>query len=205
MDAPGPVAPTTDAAYLRATELFQDLDPPALAAIAGAARRRPVRNPWPERFIRMAYGWLLIAAVLNRAYSGRAWAGSPVPHAFVASYHHALTVGFISMMILGMSMRLVPVFIGAMNRRPGLAAAVFVLITLGNATRVVSESLAYVAGGGFYLAMGVSGLIEVAGLTVYAVALWRALDQPSYGQAPTRRPASPEAARPLPAGRGRES
>jgi uncharacterized protein involved in response to NO len=123
----------------------------------------------------------------------------------VASYHHALTVGFISMMILGMSMRLVPVFIGAMNRRPAVAAAVFVLITVGNATRVVSESLAYVAGGSFYLAMGLSGLIEVAGLTVYAVALWRALDQPSYGQAPARRRAAPEAARPLPAGRGLES
>jgi hypothetical protein len=145
-----------------------------------------VRNPWPERFIRMAYGWLLISAALNLAYSGRAWAGSPVPHAFVASYHHALTVGFISMMILGMSMRLVPVFIGAMNRRSAVAGVVFALITLGNAIRVVSESLAYVAGGGFYLAMGVSGLIEVAGLTVYAVALWRALDQPSYGQAPAR-------------------
>jgi CRP-like cAMP-binding protein len=43
MDVPGPATPITDAAYLRATELFQDLDPPTLAAIAGAARRRPVR------------------------------------------------------------------------------------------------------------------------------------------------------------------
>jgi hypothetical protein len=166
----------------------------ALAGFAGlsgvfnpaALRTTPlaVRNPWPERFIRMAYGWLLISAALNLAYSLRAWGGSPVPHAFVASYHHALTVGFISMMILGMSMRLVPVFIGAMNRRPAVAGVVFVLINLGNATRVISESLAYVTGGGFYIAMGLSGLIEVAGLTVYAVALWRALDQPSYGQAP---------------------
>jgi CRP-like cAMP-binding protein len=32
-----------DAAYLRAAELFRDLDPPALAAIAGTARRRNVR------------------------------------------------------------------------------------------------------------------------------------------------------------------
>jgi hypothetical protein len=187
----------------------------ALAGFAGlsgvfnpaALRTTPlaVRNPWPERFIRTAYGWLLISAALNLAYSLRAWGGSPVPHAFVASYHHALTVGFISMMILGMSMRLVPVFIGAMNRRRAVAAAVFVLLTVGNATRVVCESLAEVAGGGFYLAMGVSGLIEVMGLTVYAIALWRALDQPSYGQAPARRPASPEAARPLPARRGVES
>jgi hypothetical protein len=181
----------------------------ALAGFAGlsgvfnltALRTTPlaVRNPWPERFVRTAYGWLLISAALNLAYGLRALTGSPVPHAFVASYHHALTVGFISMMILGMSMRLVPVFIGAMNRRPALAAAVFVLINLGNATRVASESLAYLAGGSFYLAMGVSGLIEVAGLTLYAIALWRALAQPSYGQAPSRarRPATPADTTPL--------
>jgi uncharacterized protein involved in response to NO len=165
-----------------------------------------VRNPWPERFVRMAYGWLLISAALNLAYSLRAWAANPVPHAFVASYHHALTVGFISLMILGMSMRLVPVFIGAMNRRPALAGVVFVLINVGNVTRVVSEGLAQVVGGGFYVAMGLSGLIEVAGLTIYAVALWRALAQPSYGQVPARdRPASSTAARPLPARHRTES
>ncbi len=164
-----------------------------------------VRNPWPERFVRTAYGWLLVAAALNLAYSLRAWAADPVPHAFVASYHHALTVGFISMMILGMSMRLVPVFIGAMNRRPALAGAVFILINLGNATRVVSESLAQVVGGGFYITMGLSGLIEVVGLTVYAVALWRALAQPSYGQAPARHRRAPSAGDvPLPARPGVE-
>lgn len=43
MDAPRSAAPVDHAAYLRAAELFQDLDPSALAAIAGAARRRTVR------------------------------------------------------------------------------------------------------------------------------------------------------------------
>jgi hypothetical protein len=33
----------------------------------------------------------------------------------------------------------------------------------------------------YYLLMGVSGFIEVAGLACYAMLLWRALDQPSYG------------------------
>jgi uncharacterized protein involved in response to NO len=144
------------------------------------------RNPWPERFVRTAYFWLLFASGLNLAYGLSALAGRPVPHAFVASYHHALTVGFISMMILGMSMRLVPVFIGAMNRQTRLAAALFVLVNLGNTMRVASEGLAHEYGGGFYAAMGLSGLIEVCGLVLYAIALWKALGQPSYGQAPVR-------------------
>jgi hypothetical protein len=140
------------------------------------------KNPWPERFVRTAYGWLLLASGLNLGFSLSAFAGTPVPHPFVASYHHALTVGFISMMILGMSMRLVPVFIGAMNKRPRLSALIFVLVNLGSGMRVVSESMAFVYGGAFYVIMGMSGLIEVCGLLVYGVALWQALDQPSYGQ-----------------------
>jgi hypothetical protein len=165
------------------------------------------RNPWPERFVRTAYFWLLFASTLNFAYSLSALAGKPAPHAFVASYHHALTVGFMSMMILGMSMRLVPVFIGAMNRQTGLAAALFVLLNLGNGMRVASEGLAHVYGGGFYLTMGLSGLIEVSGLLLYAVALWKALGQPSYGQAPSRsvRTPAPEPSPSLPAGSGLSS
>jgi uncharacterized protein involved in response to NO len=158
------------------------------------------RNPWPERFVRAAYFWLLAASSLNFAYSLSALAGRPAPHAFVASYHHALTVGFISMMILGMSMRLVPAFIGTMNRQTGLAAALFVLINLGNTMRVVSEAMAHRYGGGFFAAMGLSGFIEVVGLSLYAIALWKALGQPSYGQKPVRRreAAAPQASPGLP-------
>jgi CRP-like cAMP-binding protein len=43
MDTPGSAATGADAAYLRTAELFHDLDPPVLAAIAVAARRRKVR------------------------------------------------------------------------------------------------------------------------------------------------------------------
>lgn len=123
-----------------------------------------------------------MASGLNFAYSVTALTGSHVPHAFVASYHHALTVGFISMMILGMSMRLVPVFISALNKQPRLGALLFILVNLGCALRVVSESLAFTLGGAFYTLMGLSGLIEVCGLAIYGIALWRALDEPSYGQ-----------------------
>jgi CRP-like cAMP-binding protein len=43
MNVPGSSPPGADAAILRAAELFHDLDPPVLTAIAGAARRRSVR------------------------------------------------------------------------------------------------------------------------------------------------------------------
>jgi hypothetical protein len=150
-----------------------------LSALRTTALAR--RNPWPERFVRAAYFWLLASSSLNLGFSLSAALGRSIPHAFVASYHHALTVGFISTMIVGMSMRMVPVFIGVMNRHTRLAALVFVLLTAGNGIRVVSESLAYLYGGVFYIAMGMSGLIEVCALALYGATLWKALGKPSYG------------------------
>jgi hypothetical protein len=84
-------------------------------------------------------------------------------------------------MIVGMSMRLVPVFVTRMMRNPAPAGVIFALLLGGNTLRVLTESLAYLYGQPYYLLMGVSGFIEVAGLAYYAVLLWRALDQPSYG------------------------
>jgi uncharacterized protein involved in response to NO len=144
------------------------------------------RNPWPERFIRTAYFWLLFSSGLNMAFALSATLGSPAPHAFVASYHHALTVGFISMMIVGMSMRLVPVFIGYMNRHTRLAGIVYALLLAGNTARIIGESFAYLQGGAFYTLMGVSGAVEVCALVCYAVALWRAMGRASYGQVEQR-------------------
>lgn len=152
-----------------------------LYTFGGDAAQRTKKNPWPERFIRTAYFWLIVAATLNFAYSVSAFVGQPVPHAFVASYHHALTVGFFSMMIVGMSMKLVPAFIGVMNRQPMIAGIVFALLLAGNTLRVISESAAYLYGGAFYVVMGLSGFIEVCALCLYAVTLWRAMSLPSYG------------------------
>ncbi|MEO8285271.1 MAG: hypothetical protein ABI670_02410 [Chloroflexota bacterium] len=139
------------------------------------------KNAWPERFVRTAYFWLLFASVLNFAYSLSTILGQTVPHAFVASYHHALTVGFFSLMIVGMSMKLVPAFIGVMNRRPQIAGVLLVLLTIGNTLRIVCESMAHLYGGAFYVVMGLSGFIEVCALGLYGVLLWRAMGLPSYG------------------------
>lgn len=140
------------------------------------------KNAWPERFVRTAYFWLLFASALNFAYAlSSLVGGSPVPHAFIASYHHALTVGFFSLMIVGMSMKLVPAFIGVMNKQPRIAGVLFVLLLTGNTLRIICESMAQVYGGAFYALMGLSGFIEVSALSLYGVTLWKAMGLPSYG------------------------
>ncbi len=84
-------------------------------------------------------------------------------------------------MIVGMSMKLVPAFIGLMNKQPRIAGVLFVLLLTGNTLRIVCESMAHLYGGAFYALMGLSGFVEVSALTLYGVTLWRAMGLPSYG------------------------
>jgi uncharacterized protein involved in response to NO len=160
----------------------------ALLGIYGAASRaaKPKKNPWPERFVLTAYFWALFAVAGNFALALYALGGAAVPHAFYAAYHHALTVGFISFMILGMSMRLVPAFIGALNERPQLAATVYALVLAGNTARIFGQALSEMLGGPFYILLGASGVVEVIGLALFGRVLWQALDRPSYGQQTVR-------------------
>jgi hypothetical protein len=78
-------------------------------------------------------------------------------------------------------MKLVPAFIGVMNKQPRIAKVLFILLLTGNTLRVVSESMAQLYGGAFYALMGLSGFIEVSALALYGVTLWRAMGLPSYG------------------------
>ena len=50
------------------------------------------------------------------------------------------------------------------------------LLNAGNLTRVVSQPLADFVGGSFFVTMGVSGFVEVAGLALFGYNLWRTMD-----------------------------
>jgi len=90
-------------------------------------------------FIRIAYGWLLIAAVLGicAARVGEA------PRIWGAS-RHALTVGFIAVMIFCVGQRILASFCGIrVLWSPGLMLGMLVLLMTGCTVRVASEILAY--------------------------------------------------------------
>src|SRR6185369_7955137 len=99
--------------------------------------------------------------------------GSHVPfsHAFFAAYRHALTVGFIMMMIVGVSSKVVPTLSGVDVRRANSLWPTFVLLNLGNLTRV-SFQIATDFSPTAYSIMGVSGFIEVVGLTLWGYELF---------------------------------
>jgi len=128
-------------------------------------KTRGIHSSFPF-FIRMAYLWLLVAAGLGVAASqwdksGGIWGAS----------RHALTVGFISVMILSVGQRILPAFAGMRSLwSKRLMFVALVLLTLGCVLRVSAEVLAYQEYANW--AWGVlppSALLELTALTLFAV------------------------------------
>jgi uncharacterized protein involved in response to NO len=90
-------------------------------------------------FIRLAYVWALIAALLGvwASFAGNA-------HGIWGASRHALTVGFLSTMVFAIGQRILPAFSGMkMLFSTKLMFAALALLTLGCALRVGAEILAF--------------------------------------------------------------
>jgi hypothetical protein len=117
-------------------------------------------------FVRMAYGWLFIAALLGVGAalwdsSGGVWGAS----------RHALTVGFIAVTVLCVGQRVLPAFAGMrLLWSSRLMFGGLFLLTLGCALRVSSEVLAYQDYANWaWSLLPVSAFLELAGITAFAM------------------------------------
>ncbi|MGB7680797.1 MAG: NnrS family protein [Candidatus Acidiferrales bacterium] len=143
-------------------------------AIAGIRMFEPARQEPKTRgvhrsfpfFVRMAYGWLLVAALLGVGAalwdsSGGIWGAS----------RHALTVGFIAVMVFCVGQRILPAFAGMrLLWSPRLMFVGLMLLTIGCTLRVSSEVLAYQGHANWaWSVLPVSALLELAGITAFAV------------------------------------
>jgi uncharacterized protein involved in response to NO len=132
-----------------------------------APKIKGVHSSFPV-FVRLAYVWLLIAAGLG------IWAATltDAPGAWGAS-RHALTVGFLAMMVFSIGQRILPAFSGMrLLFSPRLMFAALALLTLGYTLRVCCEALAYQ---GFarwaWSLLPVSAVIELSAVVAFAVNL----------------------------------
>lgn len=120
-----------------------------------------------HKFIRAAFAWLLIGGTLMALEPLHlSLTGHPFSHAYIGAVRHALTVGFISQMILGVGMH----FVGQMNDLAASEKALwtaFLLINLGNVARVALEIATDYAPGTF-MPMGFTGFVELTGLAIWA-------------------------------------
>lgn len=119
-------------------------------------------------FIRIAYGWLLVAAALS-IWAARAGAA---PGIWGAS-RHALTVGFIAAMIFCVGQRILPSFCGMRTLWSSkLMLVMLILLMSGCTLRVASEVLAYQDYATWaWNVLPVSALIEFTAVGLFAINL----------------------------------
>jgi hypothetical protein len=148
-----------------------------------------------RKFVRAAYTWLLVSllmlavlpvyqfVVLPLVNPDAGAVRSGFSHAYYGATRHAITVGFLSLMIVGVAAKVVPVLRGADPKTlPGLGVP-FVLINLGCALRVAGQTVTDFTDRAFPLA-GVSGVLEVTGLAVWGTHLARLmLGRPGWEEA----------------------
>lgn len=128
----------------------------------------PGRSDRSGKFLRAAFAWLFVSfAMLGLLPVYQAASESEFSHAYYGAIRHAITVGFISMMIVGMAAKVVPTLRGL---EPGQLPALwptFVLLNVGCLWRVSSQVLTDWVPSVFLLT-GVSGLLEWTALALWA-------------------------------------
>lgn len=131
------------------------------------AKTQGVHPSFPY-FLRSAYVWLLIAGALG------VWAASTAdPSGIWGASRHALTVGFVAMMVFCVGQRVLPAFSGMrLLYSSNLMFAGLLLLTCGCALRVSGEILAYqdILPGAWYW-LPYSAVIELTAVTIFAVNL----------------------------------
>lgn len=130
------------------------------------------------KFIRAAYAWLLLSlamlvllplyqfGLLPKLAPDSLAVQIGFSHAYYGAVRHAITVGFISLMIMGVAARVVPTLNGVDPRCLRRLWVPFVLLNGGCTLRVLGQTLTdFLADA--YPVMAVSGVLEVT-----ALALW---------------------------------
>ena len=132
-------------------------------------------HPTFPLFVRIAYVWLLVSAVL---WVWAAWADRN--GGIWGAARHALTVGFISTMVFCIGQRILPAFGGArVLYSPRLMLLSLVAITVGCFLRVVSEIPAYEGyWAGAWHILPCSAIIEMAAVSLFAANLIATFMQP---------------------------
>jgi hypothetical protein len=128
-------------------------------------------DPLYPRFVRVAFGWLVISSLLGFG------AGSP---GLTGASRHAFTVGFLAMMIFAIGPRILPAFLNSRELwSPRLMRWSLILLTAGCTLRVFSEPLAYAGLAAWaWRILPVSAFIELSAVLLFAVNVGKTLATP---------------------------
>ena len=147
----------------------------------------------PTVAIRMAFGFLGLWAVLELAAIALSrWTRIPAQNLWWAdAARHVFTIGFLTLLIVGMSFRILPVFSGKTLWSPRLAHMTYGLIVLGVALRLLQYPAAFEPL--FYRIGSFMGVFVVLALVLFLVNLVRTMRgssqrRPAAAASPTATP-----------------
>jgi hypothetical protein len=140
---------------------------------------RPEQGPsglvW---YVPVAFAWLILGGMLillGHAYELKE--GVVVSHAWYGAARHALTVGFLTTLIMGVAQRLLPILGHVLIPWPRFVVPALVLVSFGALLRVTTELATMVHPLAFRL-MPISSLLELAALALVAANCFRTLWPP---------------------------
>lgn len=114
-------------------------------------------------FIRIAFAWLVIGAAI-----GLAAAIAPALSGLAGAGRHALTVGFIALLIFSLAPRLLPPMLQRALFSRTLMAASLWLLTIGCTMRVLSEAVAYGSTAAWaWQLLPFSGFVELTAVLIF--------------------------------------
>lgn len=119
----------------------------------------------------LAFSWLIISLMLLAG--GDIFASyfeQPLPHALTGAVRHALTVGFMTTLILGVGQRLLPVLEHNILKMPGLVLPILVCVGVGNLTRVTTQ-LATLKFSFAFSVMPLSAVFEWIALVLFTISV----------------------------------
>jgi cbb3-type cytochrome oxidase subunit 1 len=146
-------------------------------------------TPLVRRYIKTSFVFLL-AGLLVGAYLvvGQFLLNVYPSHLHVTAHVHLLLVGFVLMIVMGVATWMFPrPSRDDTGYRPGLAEAVYWIMTIATAVRAVAEVLVPLAGlPGLLPLIAVAGLGQLAGTALFVANMWRRVRMPAASVPPAR-------------------
>lgn len=135
-----------------------------------------VTNP-TRRWVRVAFGFLLVGLVLSFAFFVREAVFGVSPSVTqLSAARHAVAQGFVLPMIVSMASRLLPIYSADVLKRRWLLEVIVDTLLLGALLRVAAEVIGgYDAIAGPLVALG--GTLSICAFTVFALGMWSSLSR----------------------------
>lgn len=138
--------------------------------------------PLVRRYVKTAFGFMLLGMLVGAVASvTQGLLDRTVPRLLVVAHGHVLLVGFVLMLIIGVATWMFPRPAREDARyRPGMAEAVYWILTLATALRFAAEVAgAYWPGRGVRLLTTAGGLGQVLGAMLFVFNMWSRVRAPA--------------------------